>query len=297
MVFGRKYWLALALCLALQGSGQVSADLVVLHTNDVHCGLTSNLGYAQVAQYKKDLMRNPDDAATEAVVQREMTVVREQLQQPVATSPVDFVTDIQGQRRVRHGETNLADLAVDAIRYRLHTDVAVLNGGSFRASLPAGVVTYESLYRVFPFSNQLVVCSVTGQQLLDALEMGASRYPQEFGGFLHVSGLTYRIDPTIPSSVVLDDKGRFVKVAGPRRVKDVKVNGKNIEADEDYRVGGTAYVLRYGGDGQTSLQGGILLEDTGLSDVDALVGYLHDKGDALADYGNPAGQGRITVGP
>ena len=81
--------------------------------------------------------------------------------------------------------------------------------------------------------------------------MGASRYPQEYGGFLQVSGLTYRIDPAIPSSVVLDDKGRFVKVAGPRRVKDVQVNGKAIEADEDYRVGGTAYVLQNGGDGQT----------------------------------------------
>jgi len=238
------------------------------------------------------------DVATEAVVQCGMAVVRERLQQPVATSPVDFVTDIEGQRRVRNGETNLADLAVDAIRYRLHTDVALLNGGSFRAPLSAGVVTYESLYRVFPFSNQLVVCSVTGQQLLDALEMGASRYPQEFGGFLHVSGLTYRIDPMIPSSVVLDDKGRFVKVAGPRRVKDVKVNGKAIEADEDYRVGGTAYVLRNGGDGQTSLQGGILLEDTGLSDVDALADYLRQQEDTLAaDYGNPAGQGRITLGP
>lgn len=238
------------------------------------------------------------DAATEAVVQREMAVVREQLQQPVATLPVDFVTDIEGQRRVRNGETNLADLAVDAIRYRLHTDVALLNGGSFRAPLSAGAVTHESLYRVFPFSNQLVVCSVTGQQLLDALEMGASRYPQEFGGFLQVSGLTYRIDPAIPSSVVLDDKGRFVKVAGPRRVKDVQVNGKAIEADEDYRVGGTTYVLCHGGDGQTSLQGGILLEDTGLSDVDALAEYLSHKGDTLAaDYANPAGQRRITVGP
>ena len=238
------------------------------------------------------------DPGTEAVVAREMAVVREALRQPVGTAPVDFVTDIQGQRRVRSGETNLADLAVDAIRYRLHTDIAVLNGGSFRAPLPAGIVTYESLYGVFPFSNQLVVCSVTGRQLLDALEMGASRYPQEYGGFLQVSGLTYRIDPDIPSSVVLDEKGRFVKVAGPRRVKDVKVNGKALELDEDYRVGGTAYVLRHGGDGQTSLQSGILLEDTGLSDVEALADYLRHQGETLAaDYGNPAGQGRIIIGP
>ncbi len=113
-----------------------------------------------------------------------------------------------------------------------------------------------------------------------------------------MSGLTYRIDPAIPSSVVLDDKGRFVKVAGPRRVKDVQVNGKAIEADEDYRVGGTAYVLQNGGDGQTSLQGSLLLEDTGLSDVEALADYLRHQGDTLAaDYGNPTGQGRIAIGP
>lgn len=61
MAFGRKYWLALVLCLALHGSGQVRADLVVLHTNDVHCGVENQLGYAKVAQYKKDLMKNPDD--------------------------------------------------------------------------------------------------------------------------------------------------------------------------------------------------------------------------------------------
>lgn len=61
MAFGRKYWLVLALCLALQGSGQVRADLVVLHTNDVHCGVENQLGYAQLAQYKKDLIKNPDD--------------------------------------------------------------------------------------------------------------------------------------------------------------------------------------------------------------------------------------------
>lgn len=61
MAFSRRYWLVLALCLALQGLGQVRADLVVLHTNDVHCGVENQLGYAQLAQYKKDLMKNPDD--------------------------------------------------------------------------------------------------------------------------------------------------------------------------------------------------------------------------------------------
>ena len=37
------------------------AEVVVLHTNDVHCGVAQNLNIAQLAQYKHDLMKeNPN---------------------------------------------------------------------------------------------------------------------------------------------------------------------------------------------------------------------------------------------
>ncbi len=44
---------------------------------------------------------------------------------------------------------------------------------------------------------------VTGQQLKDALEMASKNYPQESVGFLQVSGVTYTIDSSVPSSVKL----------------------------------------------------------------------------------------------
>ena len=45
------------------------------------------------------------------------------------------------------------------------------------------------------------VAEVTGQQIKDALEMGAKNYPEESGGFMHVSGLTYTIDSSVKSSI------------------------------------------------------------------------------------------------
>ena len=138
------------------------------------------------------------DPAVKAIVEEELAKVDEILGQPVGEAEIDFVTDIDGVRRVRCGETNLGDFVTDAIRATLHTDVALLNGGSFRAPIPKGTVTYKSLATTFPFSNTLVVRSVSGAQLLDALELGAMNYPEENGGFMHVSGLTYTIDARIP---------------------------------------------------------------------------------------------------
>ena len=249
-------------------------------------------------QVKGELVSNltAEDPATAAVVNQEWTAVKEKLQQPVGTSSVALVTDIDGVRRVRSGETNLGDFAADAFKDTLHTDIALVNGGSFRTPIAPGTVTYETLNSVFPFSNDLVIYSVTGQQLLDALEMGASRYPREFGGFLQVSGLTYTVDANIPSAVELDDKGRFVKVNGPRRIKDVQVNGQPLDPEKDYTVGSTAYVLKNSGDGLTMFQKAILLKDTGLSDVTAMARYIEKMGGTIGEtYANPEGQGRITL--
>lgn len=33
-------------------------DIVILYTNDVHCGIEDNLGYTKLAQYKEDLQQD-----------------------------------------------------------------------------------------------------------------------------------------------------------------------------------------------------------------------------------------------
>ncbi len=65
-----------------------------------------------------------------------------------------------------------------------------------------GDITYNTILEVFPFNNEICVIEVTGQQILDALEWGSSKLPDEFGGFPQVSGITYEIDADIPCSMV-----------------------------------------------------------------------------------------------
>lgn len=237
-----------------------------------------------------------EDPKVQALVDAELAVVEKTLAQPVGRAAVHLRTDIGGGHGVRSGETNIGDFAADAIRAVLHTDVAVVNGGAFRADIPVGEVTYKSLAATFPFNNMLAVKSLTGQQLLDVLEFGASAYPEENGGFMQVAGLSYTIDTHVPSSVERDDKGLFLRVAGKRRVKDVRVGGKPLDLTDDYTVGGIAYILRNGGDGMTMFDEAVLLRDTDISDIDALAAYVRDMGGIIdKGYENPAGDGRITI--
>ena len=62
-------------------------------------------------------------------------------------------------------------------------------------------------------------------------------------------------------------------------------------------VGGTTYVLKDGGDGNTMFKGCRILKDGEISDVDAIIEYMqkHLNGKIGAEYANPYGKGRITI--
>ena len=236
------------------------------------------------------------DAKVKRIVDQELAQVDAQLSKPVGTTTVDLVTDVDGEYRVRSGETNLGDFVADAFRASVHADVALVNGGGFRDPISAGKVTYKTLAALFPFTNNLVVRSVTGQQLLDALEMGAANCPEDSGGFFHVSGITYTIDTRVPSSVVRNEQGGFVRVEGAYRVKDVMVDGVPLDLMEDYKVVSNSYIMRNSGNGMTMFEGSPLLQDTAFSDIDAIAYYIKDQGGIVGKgYENPSGAGRITI--
>ncbi len=202
-----------------------------------------------------------------------------------------------GERAIRSSETNLGDLCADAYRTVLGTDIGLMNGGGIRADLKKGDITYNDTLTVFPYGNMICAIEVTGQQLKDALEMGAKNLPEENGAFLHVSGMTYTIDPSIPSSVVLDDKGNFAGVSGAYRVQDIMVGGAPLDPEKTYTVASHDYMLRSGGDGMTMFSGCKVLLDNVMSDVDVLSSYINeDLGGAVGEaYKDPAGQGRIVM--
>lgn len=230
------------------------------------------------------------------------TQIEEELGKKIGTSEVELtVNDAEGIRRIRNGETNMGDFVADAYKTVTGADIALVNGGGIRASIPAGDVTKKLLMTVNPWNNAMCTIKATGQQIMDALEHGARNYPDECGGFLQVAGLTYEIDRSVESPVITDSKGMFEKIdaSKERRVKNVKAAGNAIDPNKTYVVVGSRYTLLEGGDGFTMFQKNEVVQSEDLSaDAEMLIDYfIHDlKGTVTkARYGNASGDGRIKV--
>ncbi len=217
----------------------------------------------------------------------------------VAHTDVDLITKNPetGDRVIRSQETNLGDLCADAYRAMSGADVAVVNGGGIRADIPAGDITYGQIITVHPFGNEMCMVEVTGQELADALELSAKSLPGEFGGFLQVSGMTFTIDMSVESTVVLDENSSFVEVAGERRVKDIMIGGEPIDLEKTYTLASHNFKLKSGGDGYGMFKDNNFLLDCVMIDNQVLINYIVEKlnGSVGEDYADIWGQGRITI--
>ena len=242
----------------------------------------------------------PEDNGMGEVVKAALAKNEELVNTVVAHTDVDLVIKdpVSGERIVRSQETNLGDLCADAYRAMGETDIAFVNGGGIRDTIPAGDVTYGQIIKVHPFGNALCTVEVTGQEILDALEFSVCNLPGESGGFLHVSGLKFTVDMNVDSTVVKNEKKEFVEVAGERRIKDVEVL-QPIDPKATYTLASHNYMLRDQGDGYTMFSDNNFLSEDVMLDNQVLINYIVDKlgGSVGSDYVDPYGQGRITIIP
>ena len=202
-----------------------------------------------------------------------------------------------GDRAVRSAETNLGDLCADAYRAATGAEIALVNGGGVRANIAVGDITYGNIIDVQPFGNSLCVVEATGQQILDCLEMGALHCPEEDGSFIQVSGLTYQINKSVPSSVKTDKDGNFIGIDGEYRVCNVFVGEKPLDLNKTYTVAShNYYLLSYGG-GMTMFRDCKLVAKEIALDNQALIDYITENlgGTVGEKYSNPRGSGRIKV--
>lgn len=198
------------------------------------------------------------------------------------------------QRLIRSREMNIGDLVADSIYWYFNEDrqipcnVAVANGGGIRTTIAAGDVTFGNIKDVMPFNNMICLILASGQQILDALELGTTAIgewdsvwnrPAENGGFLQVAGMRYTIDTTIPSSVVTDSDGMFCSVDGEYRVRDVEIYNRTtgvyepMDLNAVYTIGGINYLLRNSGNGLSMFR-----------DCDMVVDYVGQDCDIFSDY-------------
>ena len=252
-----------------------------------------------------------EDRAVKAIADEITGEFEDDLAAVVANTAVDLVVNDPAApetRLIRSQETNLGDLAADAYRFVLGNgktgssakpaDIAFVNGGGIRTNIAKGEITFGEVIAVHPFNNVGCVVEARGQEILDALEM-ASRNAGggENGGFLQVSGLSYTIDTSVESTVQLDEQGNFQSVSGARRVKNVLVDGKPINARTTYTVASHNYMLLDGGDGINMFRDNKVVVQPVILDNQVLITYIGEflGGVVGEEYAEPYGQGRITI--
>ena len=206
--------------------------------------------------------------------------------------------DDAGEWLVRNGETGLCDLAADAMLYSARetktgrADVGLFNGGGLRTNIKTGEITFNDALSVMPFNNTVCIVEVTGQTLLDELEHGARLMPNRSGGFLHVAGMTYKIDISIPTPVKVDDKNILIGIEGERRIKDAMVNGEPLDPEKLYKVVSISYVLTGLGDGHV-FKGARIIEPDYAVECDVFAHYIKTFERIPERYAQ--GQDRMTV--
>lgn len=188
--------------------------------------------------------------------------------------------DADGNRLVRKEETNLGDFCADAYYNVTGADIAYVNGGGIRASINKGNVTFNDLLNVNPYNNSALVCKLTGQKVKDFLETSLRFYPLEDGSFPHVAGITFTVDTTIPSSVVVDENGLFISVNGEYRVRDIKVFNRetneyeDLDLQKEYTFASHNYFIIDLGGGMTMFKDAEIVKDYGILDVEILELYI-----------------------
>ncbi len=179
---------------------------------------------------------------TEATIEEEVGTILIKANDKLSTSLKEVVATtevaLDGLREnVRTKETNLGNLAADAIRWAAGTDVAMTNGGGIRTSIAVGDITKGMLAEVFPFGNIVVSKEVTGQAIKDMLEHGVKDYPATSGGYPQISGMTFNMDPAQPAG---------------SRISNLKINGKAIDLTATYTLASNDFTIA-GGDGYTMI--------------------------------------------
>ncbi|MEN9935506.1 MAG: hypothetical protein RLZZ387_2085 [Chloroflexota bacterium] len=183
---------------------------------------------------------------------------------------------------VRTKETNLGNLIADSTLAKTQAagaQLAIVNGGGVRTSIPAGEVTLGQVLEVLPFGNTLVVMTLNGAQVREALESGVSQVETTAGRFPQVGGMRYSFDPSQPAGS---------RVTGVQ-VADGSGGFTAIDPNASYRVVVNNFIAT-GGDGYTVLTRGTDVLNTGFLDSDVLAEYIRNSSPVSAQV-----EGRVVV--
>lgn len=154
-------------------------------------------------------------------------------------------------------ESLLTNLTSDVILKYANTalnencDLSFMNVHGHRANLSKGNITVGNIYEIYSFENTLAIVKLKGSVLMEAFRSYA-----RIGG----AGISSTVKLTIKDG----------------KLKDAKVNGKEVEKDKIYTIITLDY-LADGNDGLEALKNAIEISDTGITLRDVMMNYIREQ--------------------
>jgi 5'-nucleotidase/UDP-sugar diphosphatase len=178
---------------------------------------------------------------------------------------------LEGDRNVvRFQQTNLGRLIATSHMTRAKADFAVMNSGGVRDSIEAGDVTYKDVLTVQPFGNIVTYADMTGQEVLDYLNVVATK-PVDSGAYAQFAGIKMTVENG--------------------KVSNVFIGGKQLRLDNTYRFTIPSYNAA-GGDGYPKISDHPGYVNTGFVDAEVLKEFLETN--SPIDVNKFAPRGEIT---
>lgn len=173
---------------------------------------------------------NPADIHVAGIINKYNNQIKDVFTRVVGETTVDLVQN-------RRGESNEGNVLCDAMRQETGASIAFFNSGGLKITIPRGKMTMEKIYELLPYDNVLLTMELTGRQIQELLEHGATL---PHGGILQASGISVTYDLRKPIG---------------NRVVDVCVGDSPLNLSTVYTVT-TNDFLAAGGDGYTTFKEG-----------------------------------------
>ena len=203
------------------------------------------------------IIKNPD-----RYIENKLQIIDEETNSKLNYKVTQLDKSLSGDRlTVRREESELGNLVADAMRWKTNSDISVINGGTLRTGLNKGDILYKDLISVFPFKNSVQEVKILGRNIKSMLEHSIEFVPESFGGFLDISGMTFKFNPNNPVG---------------EKVTEVEINGIKLDEDKEYRLSSSDFTLA-GGDGYPMLSELEIEKDYGAIE-DIVAEYLNKIG-------------------
>ena len=210
------------------------------------------------------------DKRLDSRVDRDLTAVLDSYRQGVDS--LNAVRVATSAIPLEQGSPELLNYVTDFVLERGRelapdVDMAMMNRGGLRRSLPKGDISEGHIIMMMPFYNYIDVIEIKGSDLLDAFDVTAA-----FGGQGVSSNVRAKVNPAT------------------KKASDVTLDGKPVDPDKTYRLATIDY-LSAGGDYMKPLTRGKVVAQSPNVIYNDLMDYMRRSNKKI----NPSGERRVTV--